>query len=420
MLYTAYGLKYRYHHDSVNEPRKKRTVIALISNILKDATDDTKTYFYYELAYPFPNNAYSTNAFFALRNYMLEEYLLKTKIQTQHRHATFSFPNNYTLLIGNGNSISFSSEFKNENIIKRLMNSNNTLARQLSILKELFDYLVKHYFTRKGIINFLENETTTNTPDTCIRLTRDSNYYMLLFMPFKRQIQEGKTIEIRDIGIEAFPLLMRTYNKLKEINDFEFNVSMEYENQDDFVDDLKTELRRIIRVIEPNITNDRFSVQQDFSSIVAFTTNYDRILEKYWNLREVVHLHGTIDDESNIVFGAEYTDKSKSIDKSVIEKLKSITGTLVIHGYSGNFNDEHINKTIRENQNLEHVIYIKHKLYDKDGQLKINRSERSRLLNFFSMHHDNKTITIYDSSLFYKVLYDFGNKASTSDDTSFS
>ena len=151
------------------------------------------------------------------------------------------------------------------------------------------------------------------------------------------------------------------------------------------------------------------------------TTNYDAFCEHFFDC-QVSHLHGSFlhyvgedgtvkmhnaQDYDAIVKSVQDCDehhiclglpKDSEMFATELDQLKLVRGTLLIHGFSGDY-DNHISRRVAENSNIENIVYFKHGLEDeiKAGHEQMVKSEV--LWKFSRMR---KPVTIVDSDRFFE------------------
>lgn len=156
--------------------------------------------------------------------------------------------------------------------------------------------------------------------------------------------------------------------------------------------------------------------------LTCFTVNYDTFSDDFLTC-PVVHLHGSFDRALEDEQGAEDKHEvngsqplslanrhpdfhlvlgiaKEEIDlfSSELDQLKSIEGTLLVYGFSGDY-DEHISSRISENSRIDKIVYFKHKLRE-DLESGLERSVKLDV--FWKFSRMKKTIVIVDSERMFE------------------
>ena len=298
------------------------------------------------------------------------------------------------ILIGNGFNIEIGgSEFSNESIIQRVHKNIFTKDYSKQITAEITAGELK------AIIDMVENQVFQDT-----LLGRYDN--MCVTDDEKRNLDRVKAnYSFGDtIGMEDYFLLLRLYhhkyNDQQEIIKGSF-FAFKYLFLDAIYDEGK------IQELYRNLTDRRFRelkrTLNHYDNI--FTVNYDWNLEKI-SAKEVKHLHGQFDKldsqfisgtvfervrsgifrlenpvdssnkhlYSNTIMGFCGADKENIMkifnsiesDEYPTKKISDISGTISIAGISPN-NDEHIWNLIRNNTEIDKVIFYYYSDKDKEA-----------------------------------------------------
>lgn len=325
--------------------------------------------------------------------YFIEYYLCEQKIveENDFQGIIDSF------LFGNGLSIGLCGfqYFENNVLVTEFLKILNPYEyKKIQDLIGYMNFFMFEYLKDQDKEDFF-NSYRRNEKINKLNISIDNtNTYLSLFSRF------SKEINLKNIGIEDFQLFEIIYHETIEDTKKPIN-SINY-----YIDYPKYFCNIITKAQNFYLGNKQL-IAEHFKNTVIFTTNYDNIIEKNLPENQIIHLHGNVKNNS-IVTGAKYHNKvgkiinmtpyincSQMLENKDFYILSKIKGTLGILGYSGNNNDEHIHAIIRQNPNINTIVYY---CFDK----KIDAIEKRRLVNFFTDFSDNKIVKIVNADDFYK------------------
>ncbi len=327
--------------------------------------------------------------------------LLEYVIENMQIHKKYDLPQDSYLLIGNGMNFNFKhSKYSNKALLDNLNSIKHfehrvsrkkitNFLHKLNKLIAFLNYLTYEYFTIDEVRRFLLRDYSPSYNDKTIKLNHMSNTFLLLYLPLRDHILDSNTPflleEVSFEGIAILDKIARTDSfknigpsfisdrTLEEINYF-FGTSILLSSIETFKDGGKEKLELL----------------ENYKGIIL-TTNYDLNLELCLG-KKVMHLHGAFKHKDyssfpkyphqyDIIIGAESDDKIREIETNSTGTL-SVFGTrknLIIFGYSGSFNDDHINRHIRESRNIEKIIFVVNKLND----MSLNERSQMKMEKYF-------------------------------------
>lgn len=155
--------------------------------------------------------------------------------------------------------------------------------------------------------------------------------------------------------------------------------------------------------------------------VSCFTTNYDRICEDFFEGElDVIHLHGTLNggdldvadpcfandvemNQSNgsmnrCVIGIDA--KEKLIPQELLDKISAMSGTLLVFGFSGDY-DQHITERIKDNHAIKNIVYFQYQL-EESLEDNPNEEQYFKYETFEKFQGMRKDVTIVDSKRLFE------------------
>ncbi len=153
----------------------------------------------------------------------------------------------------------------------------------------------------------------------------------------------------------------------------------------------------------------------------CFTTNYDHICESFFESEiDVIHLHGTLNDEDKDAINPRFVEgcemeqstestnrcvvgigvKEKVIPQELLDKISLMSGTLLVFGFSGDY-DQHITERIKDNHAIKNIVYFQYRLEDRLRESPYEE-QYFKFETFQKFQGMRKDVTIVDSKRFFE------------------